>query len=99
MNAEVTELLARSLTAEELAQRLLDHSDISVRQLARYCLDGDSVMKERIEEVLAMKDDAQMERDEANRIAYEAENLLENCFTALPDGELSKDISKWLASR
>lgn len=98
--AVVTELMARSLTTEELANRLLDHPDVAVRQLARYCIDGDTSTREAIEEAQSDRDDIEGERDEANRIANEAESLLDKCAEILPDGSaLHKEVIQWLASR
>ena len=100
MNAVVSELMARSLTADELANRLLDHPDISVRQLAQYCLDGDTSTKEALEEAHSNSEHIENERDEANRIANDAESLLDDCLDALPDeSTLAKRVREWLASR
>lgn len=40
MSGEITELLARSLTLEELCDRFVEHPDIAVRVFARRVLEA-----------------------------------------------------------
>jgi hypothetical protein len=38
--SEITELMARSLTLDELSSRLVDHSDVAVRVFAQRVMDA-----------------------------------------------------------
>lgn len=96
--AVVTELMARSLTAEELANRLLDHPDVAVRQLARYCIDGDTQTRVELQEAKQNAEDWERDAGKHESDVSEAESLLDDCLDALgDDSTLAKSIQKWLS--
>lgn len=96
--AVVTELMARSLTAEELANRLLDHPDVAVRQLARYCLDGDTEARTELEEAKQSAEESEENVQEYASDLSEAEEILDDCLEHVrDDSPLAERIHKWLS--
>jgi hypothetical protein len=78
----LTELQARALTDDELADRLMDHSEPSVQILARRCL-CKSVDVDEIEQLESKLEDARQEASDAesrsNELADLLQQVLEQC--------------------
>lgn len=71
----LTELQARALTVDELADRLIDHAEPSVQMLARQCL-SKSVDTDEMEQLESKLEDARQEASDAEDKARELCDLL-----------------------
>lgn len=90
----MNELLVRSLTPTELAERMRDHEDPAVVRLAQIVIDGDVQL---IEERISLKDriyslENSLNEQESVAIRLEDEvgelkELLEKCITHIPDNQ------------
>jgi hypothetical protein len=72
----LTELQARALTVDELAERLMDHEEPSVQVLARQCLTK-SVDTDEIDQLESRLEDARQETSEAEDKARALCDLLQ----------------------
>jgi hypothetical protein len=72
----LTELQARALTTDELAERLIDHDQPSVQMLARQCL-SKSVDVDEIEQLESKLEDVRQEASDAEEKSRELCDLLQ----------------------
>jgi chromosome segregation ATPase len=86
----MTELMVRSLTPVELAERLVDHIDIAVVSLAKSVIENDSNCRDFEEEIGAVenaRDEAQSEVSDLKEEVEEMKELLKECLPLIPDDQ------------
>lgn len=95
----MNELMARSLSPNEIAKELLDHSDPGVIKLASLIYQ-DGVDLRNADNLKDEADAAENRASEAEAQVEELTELLRDCLDELPDSEagreLRKSIEAWL---
>lgn len=92
----MNELMARSLSLDEIAKELLGHSDPGVAKLAHHVYEAGADGRDYESEL----EDAEDRAHEAEKQVEDLKELLDDCIQELPDSdagnELRVRIKAWL---
>lgn len=92
----MNDLMARSLSLDEIAKELLDFPDPGVAKLASHIYETGANDRDYAAEI----SDAEDRANEADRRVEELKELLDDCMQELPDSEAGRElrvrIQAWL---
>jgi hypothetical protein len=87
----MTELMARSLTVEEIAAELQYHEDPAAKKLALAIIDGE-IEDPAVQELETEVESVESERDEALEEVEGLKQLLRKCLEEVKDKDLIVEI-------